>query len=42
MNTKKSICFQDVIEVDAETKDMLKIMDFSSIPVQLTSGGRKG
>jgi len=32
----------DVIEVDAETKDMLKTMDFSSIPVQLTSGGRKG
>jgi len=28
---------QDVIEVDAETKEMLKMMDFSSIPVQLTT-----
>ena len=32
---------QDVIEVDTETKDMLKMMDFNSIPVQLTSGNRK-
>ena len=31
---------QDVIEVDAETKEMLKMMDFSSIPVQLTTGQR--
>merc|ERR1712234_52844 len=31
---------QDVIEVDAETKEMLKMMDFSSIPVQLTTGPR--
>merc|ERR1712105_551742 len=31
---------QDVIEVDAETKEMLKMMDFSSIPVQLTSQNR--
>ena len=31
---------QDVIEVDAETKEMLKMMDFASIPVQLTTGNR--
>merc|ERR1712240_397030 len=31
---------QDIIEVDAETKDMLKMMDFQSIPVQLTSQNR--
>lgn len=29
---------QDIIEVDAETKDMLKMMDFQSIPgLQLTN-----
>ena len=29
---------QDVIEVDSETKDMLKMMDFQSIPgLQLTN-----
>ena len=29
---------QDVIEVDSETKDMLKMMDFQSIPgLQLAS-----
>jgi small subunit ribosomal protein S17e len=33
---------QDVLEVDSETKDMLKMMDFSSISVQLTSASRKG
>jgi small subunit ribosomal protein S17e len=33
---------QDVLEVDSETKDMLKMMDFSSISVQLTSTSRKG
>lgn len=33
---------QDVIEVDAETKEMLKMMDFTSIPVQVTSGQRTG
>jgi len=33
---------QDVIEVDAETKEMLKMMDFASIPVQLTTGNRSG
>ena len=33
---------QDIIEVDAETKDMLKMMDFASIPVQLTTGQRTG
>ncbi len=33
---------QDVLEVDSETKDMLKMMDFSSISVQLTSANRKG
>ncbi len=36
----------DIIEVDAETKDMLKMMDFQSIPgLQLTnpkSGGPPG
>jgi hypothetical protein len=32
----------DVLEVDSETKDMLKMMDFSSISVQLTSASRKG
>jgi len=32
---------QDIIEVDAETKEMLKMMDFASIPVvQQASGGR--
>merc|ERR1712212_419240 len=31
---------QDIIEVDAETKEMLKMMDFQSIPVQLTTGPR--
>jgi small subunit ribosomal protein S17e len=33
---------QDVLEVDSETKDMLKMMDFSSISVQLTTANRKG
>merc|ERR1712150_252047 len=36
---------QDIIEVDAETKDMLKLMDFQSIPgLQLTNnrGGPAG
>merc|ERR1712179_86411 len=36
---------QDIIEVDAETKDMLKMMDFQSIPgLQLTNnrGGPAG
>jgi small subunit ribosomal protein S17e len=36
----------DIIEVDAETKDMLKMMDFQSIPgLQLTNpkqGGASG
>ena len=27
-----SVLKQDVIEVDSETKDMLKMMDFQSIP----------
>merc|ERR1712064_87422 len=32
---------QDVIEVDAETKDMLKMMDFQSIPgLQMTTAAR--
>eukprot|EP00088_Acartia_fossae_P025330 TRINITY_DN2615_c0_g1_i1.p2 TRINITY_DN2615_c0_g1~~TRINITY_DN2615_c0_g1_i1.p2 ORF type:complete len:130 (-),score=49.94 TRINITY_DN2615_c0_g1_i1:233-622(-) len=31
---------QDVIEVDAETKEMLQMMNFSNIPVQLTTGNR--
>merc|ERR1712012_1197199 len=31
---------QDIIEVDAETKEMLKMMDFQSIPgLQMTSSG---
>ena len=33
--------FQDIIEVDAETKEMLKMMDFQSIPgLQMTTAGR--
>ena len=36
-------CFQDVIEVDAETKEMLKMMDFSNIPgLQMTTNARPG
>ena len=35
--------FQDVIEVDAETKEMLKMMDFQSIPgLQMTTNTRPG
>merc|ERR1712241_709045 len=34
---------QDVIEVDSETKDMLKMMDFQSIPgLQMTTNSRPG
>jgi small subunit ribosomal protein S17e len=33
---------QDVLEVDAETEDMIKMMDFASIPVKVISGNRKG
>ena len=34
-----SVLKQDVIEVDSETKDMLKMMDFQSIPgLQLAAG----
>jgi len=34
---------QDVIEVDAETKEMLKMMDFQSIPgLQMTTANRGG
>ena len=34
---------QDVIEVDSETKDMLKMMDFQSIPgLQLASSRGAG
>merc|ERR1712096_476590 len=34
---------QDVIEVDAETKEMLKMMDFQSIPgLQMTTANRTG
>ena len=34
------IFFQDIIEVDAETKEMLKMMDFQSIPgLQMTTAG---
>merc|ERR1711990_1016771 len=34
---------QDIIEVDAETKEMLKMMDFQSIPgLQMTTAGRGG
>nr|ALS04936.1 40S ribosomal protein S17 [Pseudodiaptomus poplesia] len=32
----------DVIEVDAETKEMLKSMEFGNLPVQLTTGNRSG
>ena len=33
--------FQDIIEVDAETKEMLKMMDFQSIPgLQMTTAGK--
>merc|ERR1712131_377662 len=31
---------KDVIEVDPETKDMLKALDFSNIPVQITANQR--
>ena len=32
---------QDIIEVDAETKEMLKMMDFQSIPgLQMTTAGK--
>ena len=32
---------QDIIEVDAETKEMLKMMDFQSIPgLQMTTSGK--
>ena len=35
--------FQDIIEVDAETKEMLKMMDFQSIPgLQMTTNNRPG
>ena len=34
---------QDIIEVDSETKDMLKMMDFQSIPgLQLTTNRQPG
>merc|ERR1711877_62712 len=34
---------QDIIEVDSETKDMLKMMDFQSIPgLQMTTNTRPG
>jgi len=34
---------KDVIEVDAETKEMLKMMDFQSIPgLQMTTNSRPG
>ena len=34
---------QDIIEVDAETKEMLKMMDFQSIPgLQMTTNSRPG
>merc|ERR1711874_921406 len=34
---------KDVIEVDAETKEMLKMMDFQSIPgLQMTTSSRPG
>merc|ERR1712126_192866 len=34
---------QDIIEVDAETKEMLKMMDFQSIPgLQIATAGRGG
>ena len=36
------ILFQDIIEVDAETKEMLKMMDFQSIPgLQMTTAGKQ-
>lgn len=31
-----SVLEQDIIEVDPETKDLLKLLDFSNISVQLT------
>merc|ERR1711934_1142064 len=38
-----SVLEQDIIEVDAETKEMLKMMDFQSIPgLQMTTAGRGG
>ena len=36
-----SFRLQDIIEVDAETKEMLKMMDFQSIPgLQMTTAGK--
>jgi len=41
--TCNSFSLQDIIEVDAETKEMLKMMDFQSIPgLQMTTAGRGG
>ena len=38
-----TLFLQDVIEVDAETKEMLKMMDFQSIPgLQMTTNNRPG
>ena len=41
MRRSFTFIFQDVIEVDAETKEMLKMMDFQSIPgLQMTTATR--
>ena len=42
MNFLTPFCLQDIIEVDAETKEMLKMMDFQSIPgLQMTTAGKQ-
>ena len=41
--TSNTFSLQDIIEVDAETKEMLKMMDFQSIPgLQMTTSNRPG
>ena len=40
--TSNPFSLQDIIEVDAETKEMLKMMDFQSIPgLQMTTAGKQ-
>ena len=42
MNYLTPFCLQDIIEVDAETKEMLKMMGFQSIPgLQMTTAGKQ-
>ena len=42
MSFLTTFCLQDIIEVDAETKEMLKMMEFQSIPgLQMTTGNSR-